>query len=134
MRLNGREADAHIMDPAAGLSRDITWQAGDTQVMLVATPVTGTTSMLSVVYRRAANQGLWTRVVDAGLFASFSAGLVGRRTSSPPQFGHRSDSRSAQAAQNVHSKEQMRASGESGGRSMSQHSQPGLRRSMGDPW
>ncbi len=51
----GQEAGAHIMDPAAGLSRDLTWLAGDTQVMLVATPVTGTTSMLSVIYRRAAS-------------------------------------------------------------------------------
>jgi hypothetical protein len=29
-----------------------------------------------------------TRTVEAGLFASFAAGRIGRRTSSPPQFGH----------------------------------------------
>jgi hypothetical protein len=29
------------------------------------------------------------RVVDAGLFTSFAAGLWGRLTSSPPQFGQR---------------------------------------------
>lgn len=49
----GQETGGHIMDPAAGLSRDVTWLAGDTQVTLVAIPVTGTTSMLSVIYRRA---------------------------------------------------------------------------------
>jgi hypothetical protein len=29
-----------------------------------------------------------TRLVDAGLFTSFAAGRIGRRTSSPPQLGH----------------------------------------------
>ena len=43
-----------------------------------------------------------------------------------PQLGHRPPSTpSAQSTQNVHSKEQMRAAGLSGGRSQSQHSQFG---------
>ena len=48
----GQETGGPGMDPAAGLSRDMTWLAGDTQVTLVATPVTATTSMLAVIYRR----------------------------------------------------------------------------------
>jgi hypothetical protein len=72
------------------------------------------------------------RSVEAGYFASFAAGRRGRATSSPPQFGHTPFSTvSVQPAQNVHSKVQMRASGESGGKSLSQHSQPGLICSMG---
>ena len=39
--------------------------------------------------------------------------------------------RSAQSAQNVHSNEQIRASAAAGGRSLSQHSQPGRNASMG---
>jgi hypothetical protein len=67
-----------------------------------------------------------TRFVLAGLALSFAAGRTGRRTNSPPQFGQRPDKCiSAHSRQNVHSKEQMRASGESGGRSRSQRSQPG---------
>jgi hypothetical protein len=67
---------------------------------------------------------LTLRIVEAGNFASFSAGLIGRRTSSPPQFGHRPPSTvAAQWLQKVHSKEQIRASVESTGRSLSQHSQ-----------
>src|SRR5262245_24376233 len=70
--------------------------------------------------------GLWTRTVEAGFAASLSAGRRGRLTSSPPQFGQIPSSfLSAHAAQKVHSKVQMRASVESGGRSRSQHSHPG---------
>jgi len=48
--------------------------------------------------------GLKTRFVDAGYFASMAAGRVGRRTSSPLQFGHlKSSLDSAQLAQKVHS-------------------------------
>jgi len=55
--------------------------------------------------------GLTLRVVEAGKRASRSAGRIGRRTSSPPQFGQRPASTpSAHAAQNVHSKLQIRAS------------------------
>jgi hypothetical protein len=50
---------------------------------------------------------------------------MGRCTSSPPQLGQRPRSFRAQSTQKVHSKEQIRASGESGGKSRSQHSQPG---------
>lgn len=72
------------------------------------------------------------RWVDAGLLASLVAGRRGRATNSPPQLGHLPPSRSpAQGAQNVHSKEQIRASVDSGGRSLSQHSQLGLSCSMG---
>jgi hypothetical protein len=54
--------------------------------------------------------GLNTRLVEAGYLASFSAGRTGRRTSSPPQFGHLKWSfESAHGAQNVHSKVQMQA-------------------------
>jgi hypothetical protein len=58
-------------------------------------------------------------------------GRIGRRTSSPPQLGHRpSSTPSAQPRQKVHSKEQIRASGESVGKSRSQHSQLGLNSSI----
>src|SRR5262245_45481897 len=71
------------------------------------------------------------RSVEAGYLASFSAGRIGRRTSSPPQFGQRPCSTpSAQVRQNVHSNEQIIASRESGARSRSQHSQFGLSASM----
>ncbi|KNC15331.1 hypothetical protein AC790_03030 [Pantoea sp. RIT-PI-b] len=56
---------------------------------------------------------------------------MGRRTSSPLQFGQRCASEpSAQVTQKVHSNEQMRASGDSGGKSLSQHSQLGRSSSM----
>ena len=75
--------------------------------------------------------GLKTRWVEAGLFTSFSAGRRGRRTNSPPQLGHLPlNTVSAQVAQNVHSKVQIRASIESGGKSLLQHSQLGLNSSM----
>src|SRR5580704_410140 len=78
--------------------------------------------------------GLCTRVAEAGNRASFSAGRRGRGTSSPPQLGQRPWSTvSAQARQNVHSNEQIRASAESGARSRSQHSQPGRSSSMKGP-
>jgi hypothetical protein len=64
--------------------------------------------------------------------ASFSAGRRGRMTSSPPQFGQWPLKRdSVQSSQKVHSKEQMRAIVESGGRSRSQHSQLGRSCRMG---
>jgi hypothetical protein len=69
-------------------------------------------------------------VVDAGLFASLLAGLRGRATSSPPQFGHIPLSlSSAQGTQNVHSNEQILAS-PAGGKSVLQHSQLGLSSSI----
>src|SRR5712664_2035968 len=78
--------------------------------------------------------GLCTRVAEAGNFASLSAGRRGRGTNSPPQLGQRPWSTvSAQARQNVHSNEHTRAWSESGGRSRSQHSQPGRSSSMGLP-
>ena len=79
---------------------------------------------------------LTTRCVEAGWRSSRSAGRIGRRTSSPPQFGQRPPSTpSAQSRQNVHSYEQIRASTESGGRSRSQHSQFGRSSSMSrDPF
>jgi hypothetical protein len=74
----------------------------------------------------------WTRVVEAGRFASDRpgrhsvAGRTGRGANPPPQFGHTSRSTLVtQSAQNVHSNVQMRASGESGGRSLSHSSQLG---------
>jgi hypothetical protein len=71
--------------------------------------------------------GLRWRAVAAGKRARAAGGRIGRRTSSPPQFGQIPASRSvAQVAQKVHSNEQIRASRESGGRSRSQRSQFGL--------
>ena len=72
------------------------------------------------------------RVVAGGLLASLLNGRRGRPTSSPPQLGHLPPSTpSAQLMQNVHSNEQIRASLESGGRSLSQHSQLGRSSSIG---
>ena len=66
------------------------------------------------------------RSVEAGFFASLSAGRRGRATSSPPQLGQWPLSVvSAHDAQKVHSNEQIRASIASGGRSLLQHSQLG---------
>jgi hypothetical protein len=74
---------------------------------------------------------LTIRRVDAGWRASRSFGRIGRRTSSPLQLGQRPASTpSAQSRQKVHSKEQMRASSEWGGKSRSQHSQLGLSSSI----
>jgi hypothetical protein len=71
------------------------------------------------------------RRVDAGWRSSRSLGRIGRRTSSPVQLGQRRPSTpSAHSRQNVHSYEQIRASGESGGKSRSQHSQLGLNSSI----
>jgi hypothetical protein len=71
------------------------------------------------------------RRVDAGWRSSRSLGRIGRRTSSPVQLGQRPPSTpSAHSRQNVHSYEQIRASGESGGKSRSQHSQLGLNSSI----
>jgi hypothetical protein len=67
------------------------------------------------------------RSVAAGYFASIAGGRIGRLTKLPWQFGHMpANTVAAQAAQNVHSKVQIRASGLSGGRSRSQHSQFGF--------
>src|SRR5436190_10781854 len=70
--------------------------------------------------------------MEEGKRASMAAGRIGRATRFPLQFGQVPPSRvSTQSAQKVHSKVQMRASGLSGGRSRSQHSQLGRRLSMG---
>lgn len=70
--------------------------------------------------------GFNTRSVEAGYFTSLSAARRGRFTISPPQFGHTPfNTDVAQSVQKVHSKVQIRASVESGGRSLSQHSQLG---------
>jgi hypothetical protein len=71
--------------------------------------------------------GLRTRSVEAGKLANLRLGRIGLATSAPLQLGHMLLSLSvAQVEQKVHSKEQMRASVDSGGRSKSQHSQFGL--------
>jgi hypothetical protein len=68
------------------------------------------------------------RTVDAGYRASFSAGRMGRATSSPPQFGHLPPNAvCAQSRQKAHSKLQIMASEAAGGRSLLQHSQLGRR-------
>ena len=79
--------------------------------------------------------GLKIRSVDAGYLASFSAGRRGRLTSSPPQLGQMPlRTVVAQSTQNVHSNVQMSASGDSGGRPRSQHSQLGRSWSMSIPF
>jgi hypothetical protein len=79
--------------------------------------------------------GLKTRLVDAGAVLTFSGARRGRASNSPPQLGHLPlSSTSVQLAQNVHSNEQILASGASGGSSWSQHSQLGLSSSMVSPW
>ncbi len=68
-----------------------------------------------------------TRLVDAGLFFNADKGRIGRWTKLPEQFGHtwfKTDS--AQLKQKVHSNVQITASVDSGGKSLSQHSQLGL--------
>ena len=77
--------------------------------------------------------GLKTRSVEAGNLSSLAAGRRGRATNSPPQLGHCARSTPlAHGSQNVHSKEQMRASADSGGRSRLQHSQFGRSWSIAD--
>jgi len=74
---------------------------------------------------------MWTRSFDGGRLlverpARHSvAGRIGRGAKPPPQFGQTFESLSTQSAQNVHSKVQMCASVELGGRSRSQPSQLG---------
>src|SRR3954467_8400191 len=78
---------------------------------------------------RHATQGCFRRYrsVNAGYFASIAGGRTGRLTKLPLQFGQTPPNTvAAQSAQNVHSKVQIRASGLSGGRSRSQHSQFGF--------
>ena len=96
-------------------------------------------SMPSFAFRRAALATLALVAVvapahahvGAGLASSFSAGRTGRRENSPPQFGQAPPKMfAAQSAQNVHSKVQIIASRECGGRSLSQHSQFGLSSSI----
>src|SRR4051812_39806317 len=77
-------------------------------------------------YAAAQPSGLKTRSVDAGYFASIAAGRMGRLAKLPPQLGHFPlRTPSTQSLQNVHSNVQIIASGDSGGRSRSQHSQFG---------
>jgi hypothetical protein len=67
------------------------------------------------------------RSVAGGYFTSIAAGRIGRAEKLPPQFGQRPFKRvSTQSRQNVHSKVQIIASVASGGKSLSQHSQPRL--------
>jgi hypothetical protein len=71
-------------------------------------------------------------LVEGGRLATESpgrhsvAGRIGRGSNPPPQFGQTLNSTlSTQSAQKVHSKVQMRASVDAGGKSRSQHSQFG---------
>ena len=65
-------------------------------------------------------------MVDEGLFLSAATGRIGRGTKLPEQFGQVLLSiPSAHSTQNVHSKVQITASVDSGGKSLSQHSQFG---------
>ena len=70
---------------------------------------------------------LWTRSVEAGYLTSMAGDRVGRGANPPPQLGQTPPSTElAQAAQKVHSKEQISAPSASAGRSLLQHSQLGL--------
>ena len=72
------------------------------------------------------------RSLEAGYFASSDAARGGRGLKPPPQFGQTPPSTEpTQAVQNVHSNEQIAASVEAGGSSLSQHSQFGRICSMG---
>jgi len=74
------------------------------------------------------------RVVEAGLFLSAATGRIGRGTKFPEQFGQKLlRTLSAHSAQNVHSKVQITASVDSGGKSLSQHSQFGRSSNIGLP-
>jgi hypothetical protein len=85
-------------------------------------------------YRYAARphpSGLNVRSVIGGYFTSIAAGRIGRAEKLPAQFGQRPLSRvSTQSRQNVHSNVQIIASTASGGKSLSQHSQPGFSKNM----
>lgn len=50
----GQETEGKAMDAALGLSHESTWVSGDTEIILSASPVTATTSMVTVIYRRKA--------------------------------------------------------------------------------
>ena len=79
-------------------------------------------------YRAEAAQpsGFKTRCVEAGCLARCRAGRIGLGCRFPPQFGQTPCNRPiAQPSQNVHSKVQIIASADSGGKSLSQHSQLG---------
>ncbi len=91
-----------------------------------------TRSFLVVLYEALKQPSvLVTRTVEAGLFFSEASGLIGRVTKLPPQFGQFPlRIFSAQAEQNAHSNEQMRALVACGGKSPSQHSQFGRISSM----
>lgn len=91
---------------------------------------------IAVKLRWASTQtrGLKTRFVDAGCLSSFESGRRGLDTNSPPQLGQTPAMLSAQPAQKVHSKEQILALPESGGRLTSHFSQPGLSCSMLPLW
>ena len=68
------------------------------------------------------------RLVEGGLFVNAVIGLF---TKFPPQLGQRFFKiHLAQVIQNVHSNEQIKASTDSGGKSLSQHSQFGLNSNM----
>jgi hypothetical protein len=75
--------------------------------------------------------GLNVRSVAGGYFTNIAGGRIGRGANLPPQFGQRPLRRvSTQSRQKVHSNVQIIASAASGGKSLSQHSQPGFSTSM----
>lgn len=72
------------------------------------------------------HQFLVTRFFEAGFFCKRDCGRIGRDSKLPPQFGQTPwYTSSTHRRQNVHSKVQIIASGDSGGRSQSQFSQLG---------
>lgn len=74
---------------------------------------------------------VFTRIVEAGLLSNLSLGRIGLGEKPPLQLGHTLFKIPLmQSLQKVHSNEQMHASVDSGGRSLSQYSQFGLSSSM----
>ena len=85
-------------------------------------------------YETAGPERLTTRSIDAGYFNNLSARRIGRIAKLPPQLGHvLFKTFVTQLLQKVHSKVQIIASADSGGKSLSQHSQFGRSSNMISP-
>ena len=116
---HSRSQAAHLcIARRTGLTDDAVWRSS---IGAACRPIQATPHPDSPVACKSSPQRL-----DSG--RAPATGRIGRRTNSPLQFGHLPCSTVAtHCAQNVHSKEQIIASRDSGGRSLLQHSQ--LRRS-----
>ena len=132
--LGGRDASSSALNDAGVHQQGDAFASADAMAHWFGSPHSGqeeaaeATDILVCFYCTGPQPlGLKTRSAEAGNFASLLNGRRGRATSSPPQLGHCPASTPlAHDSQNVHSKEQMRASVESGARSRLQHSQFGF--------